>query len=75
MARHKDDTAKELRSFLKKAQEELGKFQDDNKDVWEEAVDHKESTQEFIRKHPLLAVGGAVVAGYFLGRLLKRGRR
>ncbi|MFP4524261.1 MAG: hypothetical protein ACLFO2_03045 [Candidatus Woesearchaeota archaeon] len=75
MARRKDDTAKELRSFLKKAQEELEKFQDDNKDSWESAVERKETAEEFIRKHPFISVGGALVAGYFLGRLFKRRRR
>ena len=75
MTGRKDDTAKELRSFLKKAQQELERFQDDNKDVWEDAVDRKETAHEFIRKHPFISVGGALVAGYFLGRLFKRRRR
>ncbi|MBW2982818.1 hypothetical protein KY327_00780 [Candidatus Woesearchaeota archaeon] len=75
MARQKDDTAKELRSFLKKAQEELEKFQDDNKSAWEGAVERKETAEEFIRKHPFISAGGALIAGYFLGRLFKKRRR
>lgn len=75
MASKQDRAAKELQSFLKRAQEELDKLEDQGKGTFEGVTGRKESAQEFVRKHPLLSAGGALVVGYFLGRLFKRGRR
>jgi ElaB/YqjD/DUF883 family membrane-anchored ribosome-binding protein len=33
-------------------------------------VDH--ATQDFVTEHPFLAVGGALVAGFFLARLIAK---
>ena len=75
VARSKDDTAKQLREFIRKAQDELEDLQDKGKDVLEDVHDRKESVEDFIKENPLLAIGGAFVAGWFIGRLLKRSRR
>lgn len=72
MARARDDTAKKLREFINKAQEQLDDLQDKGKDFLEEAGEHKESLEEFVKDNPLLAIGGAFAVGWFLGRLFKR---
>lgn len=75
MARERDDTAKQLREFIKRAQDQLEDLHDKSKDFVEDAGERKQSLEEFIRENPLLAIGGAFAAGWVIGRLLKRTKR
>lgn len=74
MVHKKDDHAKKLREFISKAQEQLEEFEQEAQDAYEDVRDNKGSVEEYIRKNPLVVIGGAFVIGYVLGRF-HRGRR
>jgi ElaB/YqjD/DUF883 family membrane-anchored ribosome-binding protein len=74
MAKSQDDVAKELRDFIKRAEEQLEGLEDKGKHAFSEIREREESFEDFVKKNPLLAVGGALVVGYALGRMLKRGK-
>lgn len=72
MVSQKDEAAKKLKSFIRQAQEELERLEEKGKGAWEEVKEQEESFEGFVKKNPLIAVGGALLLGYALGSLLKR---
>ena len=75
VARKHDDAREQLREFIRKAQEQLESFHDKGRGFVEDAQERKESVEDFIKENPLIAIGGAFAAGWFIGRLLKRKKR
>ncbi len=79
MARKSDDSARQLREFIAQAQEELNNLQEHGKEklgkVREDYGDQLQSIDDFIRDNPYLAIGGALLLGYFVGRITKRRRK
>ena len=68
-------SAEKLKAFIDKAEKELEKYEREGKKSFNalkgKAKHKKNEAEEFIKKNPLLVVGGAVVLGYILGRIKK----
>lgn len=79
MAKNSNDSAKQLREFIAQAQEELENLTEQGKEKVDKTkdtyADQLQSIDEFIRDNPYLVVGGALLLGYFVGRITKRRRK